>query len=276
MPRPPEDLSAYESALHFDGSPSKLHLITRRWELTNTRYLLGPAGFLEVLNQQLDPQLRRFRIALGFDIAGKPGFERPTSLEELTAVTNAAGQYAVFEFTGALPRAKLYPTWEVSTNDQATLQRLASTNFNAQSTVLVSNPLPPPPAAVTTNQASATVDYASYAPARIVLRTAADFPSLLLLNDKFDPDWKVTVDGRQEPMLRCNFIMRGVALAGGPHTVELTFQPRYLVPFVDRWGIRIPTMATSLAAIGLGLLLLLMLFVSGRSETTEPANGRKK
>jgi hypothetical protein len=77
-------------------------------------------------------------------------------------------------------------------------------------------------------------------------------------------------------MLRCNFIMRGVALAGGPHTVELTFQPRYLVPFVDRWGIRIPTMATSLAAIGLGLLLLLMLFVSGRSETTEPANGRKK
>src|SRR5205814_160816 len=151
-------------------------------------------------------------------------------------------------FTGALPRSKLYPTWEVSTNDQRTLERLASPAFDPHKTVLVSNPLPPLNAPSGTNEPKGTVNYASYAPARIVLQTEAPFPSLLL-NDKFDPDWKVTVDGRAETVLRCNFIMRGVALNAGPHTVEFRFEPSNKLVYV------------SVAAIGLGVLLLLLLFV---------------
>jgi hypothetical protein len=46
----------------------------------------------------------------------------------------------------------------------------------------------------------------------------------LLLNDRFDPDWKVYVDGKPAPLLRCNYIMRGVALAAGTHQVEFRFQ----------------------------------------------------
>ena len=36
-------------------SADTYYLMARRWQLTNTRYLLGPAGFLDVLNEQLDP-----------------------------------------------------------------------------------------------------------------------------------------------------------------------------------------------------------------------------
>jgi hypothetical protein len=222
------------------------------------------------MNQQLDPEKKRFRNALAFDILGKPGIENPTRLEELTAVTNPAGRYAVIEFTGALPRAKLYPTWEVSTNDQATLDRLASPSFDPHKTVLVSNPLPPPKLSGGTNEPEGTVKFASYSPARIVLQTEAPAPSLLLLNDRFDPDWKVFVDGRQDTLLHANFIMRGVALGAGPHTVEFRFQPSSKMMYV------------SLAAIGFGAMLLLLLFVAGRSETEasgeseEPQKARKK
>jgi hypothetical protein len=267
MARPPEDLVAYETALRPDGSPSSISRIARRWELTNTRYLLGPTAAVPELNQQLDPQKHRFQVTLAFDILGKPGVERPARLEELTAVTNAGGQYAVIEFTGALPRAKLYPAWEVSTNDQATLHRLADPAFDPHQTVLVSNPLPPPHTPGT-NLPAGTVEYQSYAPARIVLRTGADFPSLLLLNDRFDPDWKVFVDGRSDTLLRCNFIMRGVALSAGPHIVEFRFEPSIKLMYV------------SLAAIGLGLLLLLALFIPGpkQDEPAEerPASNRRK
>ena len=48
-------------------------------------------------------------------------------------------------------------------------------------------------------------------------------PSVLLLNDKFDPNWHVFVDGKPAPLLRCNFIMRGVYLPAGAHTVEFKF-----------------------------------------------------
>ena len=56
MPRMPQDLEAFERSLQFPGVTSG----DWRWELTDTRYLLGPAGYLEGLNQQFDPVLRRF------------------------------------------------------------------------------------------------------------------------------------------------------------------------------------------------------------------------
>ena len=244
MPRAPADYMAFESALFFDGTTNTLHRLTRRWQLTNTRYLLGAAGFLEVLNQQIDPIQHRFRIAARFDITGKPGIPNPTGLDELTAVVNPDGQYALFDFTGALPRAKLYANWQVSTNDQATLKELASREFDPERTVLVADPLPTPGPGSVTNQNAGTVDFTDYAPKRIVLRAKADCPAVLLLNDRFHPDWKVSVDGKPEKLLRCNYLMRGVYVQAGPHTIEFRFEPP------------VNTLYVSLAAVVVGVLLL--------------------
>lgn len=65
-----QDKAAYEAMLAF--APP-----LRRWELSNTRYLLGPAAFVESLNQQLDTGKSRFRIALRFDLARKIGVALP-------------------------------------------------------------------------------------------------------------------------------------------------------------------------------------------------------
>jgi hypothetical protein len=46
---------------------------------------------------------------------------------------------------------------------------------------------------------------------------------VLLLNDQHDPHWIVTVDGKSAPLLRANFIMRGVYLTQGEHNVEFRF-----------------------------------------------------
>ena len=45
----------------------------------------GPAAFAEALNQQLEPQLRRFHNVLRFDIQPKPGVATARKLEDLTA-----------------------------------------------------------------------------------------------------------------------------------------------------------------------------------------------
>jgi hypothetical protein len=250
-PRLPADLEAYERALAPEGAPDSIYLIARRWQLTNTRYFLGPTGFLDVLNEQLDPIQHRFRIVQRFNVVPKPGIEQPTKLEELTTAPDDNGDYALFEFTGALPRAKLYSHWQISTNDTATLQTLASTNFDAWQTVLVSTPLPVAPAANATNENSGTVEYKSYAPKDIKLDVKANAPSVLLLNDKFDPHWHVLVDGKPAELLRCNFIMRGVYLTSGAHTVEFQFslpnKPLYI----------------TLTAVVSGILLCGLLIYSG-------------
>ena len=270
MPRMPADLEAFERALIVRNTPDSVQLIARRWQLTNTRYLLGPAGFLDVMNEQLDPAQHRFRMVATFDVVPKSDVPLPPDLtreqldqvthmllpDKLTAKPMENGNYALFEFTGALPRAKLYSHWQISTNDNATLQTLASTNFDAWQTVLVSSPLPIIPAPNTTNENSGTVEFKSYAPKDIVFDAKANAPSVLLLNDKFDPNWQVLVDGKPTELLRCNFIMRGVYLPTGPHTVEFKFalpnSPLYV----------------SLTAIGIGMLLCGFLIFAGRRHQT--------
>jgi hypothetical protein len=254
MPRAPVEYEAFEKALFFNGTSNTLHHLTRRWQLTNTRYLLGAAGFLEVLNQQIDPVQRRFRILTRFDIVAKPGVPNPTGLDELTAVIKPEGQYAVFDFTGALPRAKLYANWQVSTNDQATLTNLASVEFDPAQTVLVADPLPAPGPGSVTNQNAGTVEYADYAPKRIVLRAQAGCPAVLLLNDRFNPNWKVSVDGKPEKLLRCNYLMRGVQVAPGQHVIEFNFAPP------------VGSLYVSLTAVVFGLTLCGILALRSRRQ----------
>jgi hypothetical protein len=263
MPRMPADLEAFEGALRIgirqDSSsqwildPGTFPRVGRLWELTNTRYLLGPAGLLDLLNEQFDPGGQRFRIVQRFTIALKPGVnEFHQRLEELTAVPKDTGDYALIEFTGALPRAKIYSNWQVSTNDDATLKMLVSTNFDPWQTVLVSTPLPGVPAANAANQNAGSIEFKSYAPKNIVFSAQADAPAVLLLNDRFDSHWRVLVDGKPAELLRCNFIMRGVYLPPGQHTVELKFSlpngPFYV----------------TLTAIVVGLCLVGYLFSAGK------------
>jgi hypothetical protein len=242
MPRMAQDLDAFEKKF-LPLNSSELYRVTRHWQLTNTRYVLGSAAFLDLLNQGFDPVRHQFRIAERFDIVPKPGITRPAKLDEFTAILSTNGPFALFEFTGALPRAKLYSKWEVSTNDQATLDQLASPNFDPQNTVLVSGGIASSGGSGTTNQPAGEVKFASYAPKDIVFNATATAPSILLLNDRFDPTWKVLIDGKAATLLRCNYLMRGVYLTSGSHKVEFQFvQP-------------MNTFYVSLFAIILGILL---------------------
>jgi hypothetical protein len=267
MPRVPTDFAAFEDALRIrfaqDSSgrwmivPETLFLPARRWQLTNARYLLGPVGYLDLLNQQIDPAQKRFRIVERFQVAPKPGIAQPKKLEDLTAIPEPNGNCAIIEFTGALPRAKLYANWQVNTNDTETLSQLPNPEFNPERTVLVADAGTLPAAPGTTNQNAGTVEFASYAPKAIALRVKAETPAVLLLNDKFDPDWKVLVDGKPEKLLRANFIMRGVYLQPGNHTVEFKFQPRITALYV------------SLGALALGVLLLGIVIIGSRREAVD-------
>jgi len=276
-PRVASDKAAYESVM--SSAP------LRRWELTNTRYLIGPTAFLDFLNQQFDAGRNRFRIARQFNLAAKPNASPagPTA-EQITTVINTNGQLALFEFSGALPRAKLYSNWKVSTNDPArlqewvkgiqprvpkdmgdalvsqsqadlaTLHELADPAFDPAQTVLLAEPLPVLPG---TNQNPGEVKYESYAPKHIVLTAKANGPSVLLLNDKYDPNWKVTVNGQPTKLLRANFIVRGVFLdKAGDHRIEFKFQPPLTALYI------------SLVAVVVGLAVLGYLIVAERKRTS--------
>jgi hypothetical protein len=181
--------------------------------------------------------------------------------EGIGVQTNPAGQWALIEFTGALPRTQLYSRWQTSTNEQATLDKLADPAFDPAQSVIVANEiLSSSPAAAGSPKLSAEI--ASYAPKRIEVKTECPLPSVLLMNNKWDEGWKVTVDGKPAPLLRCNFLMQGVYLPANSKTVVFRFEPKSTIFFI------------SLAAVISGLTLCVFLAVTGRhgvdSDSPEP------
>ena len=190
----------------------------RLWQLTNTRYILGHASFAEAFNQQFDPQQRRFRLRLPFELA-------QLSPNNFSANVTSNGPLGLLEFTGALPRAKLYSHWLVNTNDDATLKQLVSPDFDPAQTVLVEDSIP---LAQGTNSqvAPGTVEITRYSSRHIELKATAKVPSLLLFNERYDPVWTVWVDGKPEPLLRCNYLMRGVQIPAGDHSIVFKYEPK--------------------------------------------------
>ncbi|MBM3881587.1 MAG: hypothetical protein FJ387_17990 [Verrucomicrobia bacterium] len=239
-PRTAADNKAYREALIPNTAPDYVRL----WQLTNTRYVLGLAGSLaDTLNNQLDPQQKRFRVRLPFTLAqARPG-------GPISTLTNAAGPLALLEFTGALPRAQLYAQWLAQTNTDQTLKTLADPAFDPNQIVLVNEPAPELPAPATnaaTHPRAGTVEFVHYAPKQLTLQAQADRPAVLLLNDKFDPRWRVTVNGQPAPLLRCNFLMRGVYLPPGDHRLEFRFGTSW-VPL----GVSLLGLAAAVGALGL-------------------------
>src|SRR6185437_353249 len=55
QPRVAADLDAYLRTFSGDGQPDKVYLVARNWQLSDNRYLLGPAGYIDALNNELDP-----------------------------------------------------------------------------------------------------------------------------------------------------------------------------------------------------------------------------
>jgi hypothetical protein len=249
MPRKPKDLADFDRVFSSTNETEIPRLKFRLWQLTNTRWLLGPADLAVTLNDEADPIQRRFRTVERFGFETKPGHSGATRLQDLTTVPSSRGPLALLEFTGALPRAQLYSRWEIQTNEAAWLKRLNDPAFDPEQTVLVAGGRPSPPNALTNTSRAGSVEFEAYAPKHVVLSTQTPTPALLLLNNHFDPNWHVRVDGQNRALLRCNYVMQGVLIDPGSHTVEFEFT-QSLGPLY-----------ASLSAIGTALLLLAFVVV---------------
>jgi hypothetical protein len=186
-----------------------------------------------------------------FEIVPRFGITVVTKTDQLTVLLAPYGHFGLFELPSALPRAKLYADWEVNPDNTNVLAQLFDPNFDPQSKVFVAAGLPPDTATNANNQSPGTVDFVSYAPKDLTLKAEASAPSVLLLNDHFDPNWRVTVDGKPETLLRCNFLMRGVFLQPGTHLVEFKFLPPVGLLYVS-----IASIGSALLAMGIFLVFL--------------------
>jgi hypothetical protein len=125
----------------------------------------------------------------------------------------------------------------------AVLREVTAPGFDGLRDALVETPVPPPLQPSTT-PAMARVRRLSPTDLRVATKTTE--PRLLVVSEMYYPGWRAYVDGVETPILRTNYLFRGVVVPGGRHVVRFAYLPSSVLA---------GTSISSLALIVAGVLL---------------------
>ncbi|MFN2432558.1 MAG: YfhO family protein [Gemmatimonadota bacterium] len=142
------------------------------------------------------------------------------------------GRVAVLENLRALPRAWVVPRVVRATPEEILEAVRTSTlpggsRFDPRSVALVEQPVRLPAGGPGgTGSPSARILDRGPGAMHVVVETPE--PALLVTSDAWYPGWGARVDGRPAPLLRVDYVLRGVPVPAGRHRVQLEFRPRSL------------------------------------------------
>jgi hypothetical protein len=162
----------------------------------------------------------------------------------------ADSRYTVYENLQSLPRAFIAYNTSVINNEEKILEYMQSDDFDPLRRPVVESEIP----AVDNNLSGSyimpagDIEFVEYGPNRVVLNTYLEKPGLLVLNDVYYQKWKAKVDGKDKKVYEVNYIMRGVVMPKGKHSVIFYYDTK---SFIYGCAISIITLITLL-----GILLI--------------------
>ena len=134
-----------------------------------------------------------------------------------------------------LAKATLVPHAEIFTTDEAVLGRLKDPAWNPRGSVLL-NPgheRITEPGKASGNVPPDQVNLETYTPNEIVVKTQSTLGAYLLINDQYDPDWRVQVNGHDAELLRADYILRAVQVPSGDSTIIMRYRAHYHVAGIN-------------------------------------------
>jgi Bacterial membrane protein YfhO len=145
------------------------------------------------------------------------------------------------ERTTALPR--VYVPRRIVT--AACLAQLGSDSFDPREVVYVPAEASIPPA----SDVDGTAEIVAEDSMKVVVKARMKTPGVLVLADSWDAGWQATIDRRNVPVSRVNYLIRGVELPAGESTIEFRYEPATFT-----WGLRISAGCTIVLVIWGSLL----------------------
>ena len=148
-------------------------------------------------------------------------------LEGLSWLLDSAGTSKLYENHQSLPRAFLVQQFKVLNSDLEFARAFHELSFDPRTTILLEGvpsrflelkKLP--------NLANLepTVRVLTYENNRIVLEVDTPEAAFLFMSEAYYPGWQAYVDGKQEEILRANYVFRAIPLGPGSHRVEVVFE----------------------------------------------------
>jgi hypothetical protein len=188
---------------------------------------------VEVVIQNLMPEggLETFGVGL---VDGRSDDVAQARAKAKYRVVHSDQQITVYENSQAMPRAFLVDDAVVVPQGANPLVVMVDGPFDPKRTVVVERPLPgnttvrhraPDSRApeVAAGGPAGLAEVVSYQDDEVVVQTASDRDSVLVLTDTLLPGWHATIDGIPAPLLRADYLFRGVPVPSGHHTVRFFY-----------------------------------------------------
>jgi hypothetical protein len=175
----------------------------------------------------------------------------------------AGADARVYRLEGALPRAWVVPAQQIVDDESAALAAVTRPEFDPRGVAVTERRLPGLPAlpAGAESGRPGPARIVRYEDERVVVQARSDGPGLLVLGDTWFPGWKAEVDGRDASVEPVDYVLRGVRLGPGEHTISFRYTPA-------SWtGGRVLS--------GIALVGLLVALAAGRRARRRPATGRR-
>jgi hypothetical protein len=200
----PLDFSAFLHAFDNDHAPL--------WFLAGVKNVVVPEAGLTDLRQKPDVSANIAQIE-GYTIVPTPSPDVPS--------------HALIEMKDYLAKVTFVPAAQILTDDKI-LDRLKDPAWNPRAEILLGPDASAPAALTGTHSPADDLDLKIYTPTDIEIQADTTQPGYVLINDQYDPDWEVEVNGRPTRTVRADYIMRAVRIDQGPSTITLHYVPHYL------------------------------------------------
>jgi hypothetical protein len=172
--------------------------------------------------------------------------------------------HALVEMKDYLAKATLVPRAEFFATDEALLKRLQDPAWNPRDSILLSGAGKSTDA--TASASDDKIDLKTYTPTEMEVKAHSTTGGYVLINDQFDPDWQVRVNGHDAESLRADYIMRAVKIAPGDSTITMRYVAHYRAG-----GANLNACAMSLFSDGAMLLAFLIAALALRKKGSVPS-----
>jgi hypothetical protein len=161
------------------------------------------------------------------------------------------GHGVVMENTNVLPKAFFVDQVRTVNTPREALDIVASGTFDPSTEAVVE----------TTDALSASADAQSnatvvtYRPRLIEIETQRSTDGFLVLSEMhYPPGWRAEIDGNEIPIYKTNYVLRGMPIPAGEHTVRLTFDPpSYVIGQPIAYGANIVLWLAIIGLVGLSV-----------------------
>jgi len=204
--RIPDDLNTFFQT--FDNDQARL------WFLAGVKNVAVPQQALSQMEQ--DPG-----VAANVDHANGYTIEQP-------AAPNLPS-HALIGMKDYLAKATLAPHAEFFTTDEALLKRLKDPAWNPRASVLLEPGHKLPFLGPGGASPGDKIDLTTYTPTEIEIKEQSAKGGYVLINDQYDPDWQVQVNGHDAELLRADYIMRAIEVQPGASTITMHYVAHYHV-----------------------------------------------